>query len=337
MLGALLQLLYQSYPLICEKVLPKPNFNPRRWLHYAPLREILILITPRAIGQGASTLALMVNTFFALQISAGAMTYVATTMIIIQVPIGLFGVATGFAALPVLTELMQKGELKTFSHLLTESLDTSCWLAMFTTLAFVLMMVPVYVVIFQHGAITFHDTILNCITICAYASGILFGAGSKVLLNSLYALNATRLIVVNSFVYLVLNTLFSALLTPMYGLLGLGLAFGLASAGNFWLNYYFVWSVFKNKHQGMSPYSAGGRFYTLIYLLLSLAAIFLACFGGWLTQHVWAVLPNASSVKFSLLSGSIIGFALAAVFLITTYAFGPLPLKRVVRKILCRR
>ncbi|MFN7097979.1 MAG: lipid II flippase MurJ [Gammaproteobacteria bacterium] len=336
MFGVLFQLLYQAWPLLRDRSLPWPNFNPLAWRRYQPLKQILILMMPRAIGQGASTLALMVNTFFALQISAGAMTYVATTMIIIQVPIGLFGVATGFAALPVLTETLQRGDIKHFSELLIESLDTSCWLAFFTTVALAFLMLPLYILIFQHGAIHFSDSILNCIAISAFATGIFFGAGSKVLLNTLYAINATWLIIVNSLVYLLLSTLFSYWLTPHYGLLGLGLAFGLSSAGNFWLNYGFINFVFTQKYQ-MSPYIAGHRFYTLLYLISSLVVLALGVLGAYTIEHFWTRWYWINSMLHALLFCIGAGLCFLLFFLVMTFYFGPTVLKKLIKRTLLRR
>lgn len=333
--GVILQLIYQSWPLVKDNILPWPNFNVKSWLGYWPLKQILYLMAPRAIGQGASTLALMVNTFFALQIGAGAMTYVATTMIIIQVPIGLFGVATGFAALPVLTETLKAGNLERFSQLLVESLDTSCWLAFFTTLGLAFLMLPVYIVIFQHGAIHFNDSIQNCIAISAFATGIFFGAGSKVLLNTLYAINATRLIVVNSLFYLLLSSLLSWFLTPIYGLTGLGLAFGLSSAGNFWLNYAFIKVIFTKKY-GVSPYAAGHKHYTWLYLIASIIVILVGITGCQSLIKGWAYWSWISQFTHALIFTAISGGGFALLFLLITFKIGPKALANLIKKRILR-
>ena len=113
LIGVMIQMIYQFKPLIKLKLIPSPNFNIKTWLKYKPLHEVLVLMLPRALGQGALTIALLINTMFAIQIGQGALTYIVTAMTIIQVPIGLFGVATGFAAQPVLTRAVQeKNELK---------------------------------------------------------------------------------------------------------------------------------------------------------------------------------------------------------------------------------
>ncbi|MBX9703346.1 MAG: hypothetical protein K2X39_04255, partial [Silvanigrellaceae bacterium] len=155
MIGVIFQMLYQMYPLTKLGLLSLPNFNVFKWRRSSALRQVLKLMFPRFIGQGALTLALAINTYFAISIGSGVLTYIVTAVTIIQVPIGLFGVATGFAAQPELTKAINKKEQNVFSKLLTGSLESSIWLALITSGGFALFIVPLYCLIFQHGKITY--------------------------------------------------------------------------------------------------------------------------------------------------------------------------------------
>ena len=338
LLGAIMQLVYQVWPLFKLNLISFPCFNPAQWLRYKPLKNVLWMMAPRALGQGASTLALMINTFFAIKIGQGAMTYVATTVIIIQVPIGLFGVATGFASLPVLTNAINKKDANQFSKLFTESLDMTLWLALLTVIAFSLFMIPAYNLVFQHGKITYFDTLQNCIAICAYATGILFSTGSKVLLNGLYALNSTRYIVYNSLAYLLVNAVLTAILTPIYGLIGLGLAYGFASATNFWLNYYLVYYSYRKQKFGFSPYSAGGKNYANKLLGFSILSFVISMLGLWLIENYWghfsAIMGFSLSMPLSFAYLSIGGGIFAGVCLLLTAFSGPTALQKQCKKLL---
>lgn len=340
LLGALMQLIYQVWPLFKLNLISLPCFNPAQWLRYKPLKQVLWMMAPRALGQGASTLALMINTFFAIKIGQGAMTYVATTVIIIQVPIGLFGVATGFASLPVLTAAINKKDVNQFSKLFTESLDMTLWLALLTIIAFALFMIPAYNLIFQHGKITYFDTLQNSITVCAYATGILFSTGSKVLLNGLYALNSTRYIVYNSLAYLLVNAVLTAILAPMYGLIGLGLAYGFASATNFWLNYYLVYHAFRKQKLGFSPYSAGGKNYVNKLFGFSILSFVMGMLGVWLIEHYWghftAIMGYTLNMSVSLAYLSIGGGIFAGICFLLTVLYGPDALQKQCKKLLRR-
>lgn len=238
MLGAVLQLLYQLQPLLRLQLFPWPNFNFKSWWQSSHLREVLKLMAPRAYGQGAMVIALMVNTYFAIRVSEGALTYVTTAVLIIQVPIGLFGVASGFATLPMLTKYINEKKSKDFQNWLKNSIQSAVWLSAATVIGIAFLMLPAYVLIFQHGKITFLDAIKNTEAICAYAMGIIFAVQAKILLSGLYAVKETRQIVINSSVYLIVNVILSATLSPQFGLIGLGISFASATAIDCLLNYW---------------------------------------------------------------------------------------------------
>jgi putative peptidoglycan lipid II flippase len=336
LLGAILQLIYQAYPLKKWGLLVPPNLNITQWLHFKPLSEVLRLMGPRALGQGALVVALIVNTFYAIKIGIGAITYVTTTVMIIQVPIGLFGVATGFATLPLISNAVREKKFTLFNELLTDSLKSASWLSLFTLLGFALLIVPIYNLIFQHGRIHFADTIQNCIAICAYGIGIFFAANSKILLNALYALNATRQIIINAFVYLGVNVLLTVWLTPYFGLIGLGISFATACAADCWLNFYVV-------QRKLQKNITGYQFKNLTARLagLSILAYLIGILGVLLTLYFWQDFKSYFAMPLTYLISSLIlaigGFILLIIFYFLTLQFGPSEIKNVLEKIKFRK
>jgi putative peptidoglycan lipid II flippase len=330
LLGAFFQMVYQMHPLIPLKLIPFPNLNPKVWWHYQPLKKILVQITPRALGQGALIIALSINTYFATQIGVGYLTYIVTAVTIIQVPIGLFGVATSFAALPALTFTLNNKDTDNFSRLLTEGLRTSFWLATFTTLCFALLILPFYIVLFQHGKITYQDTINNSIAICVYATGVILASGNKVLINTLYALQATSQIVYNAIIYLIINTCLNIIFVPKFGLIGIGCSFGIATSVDFWLNFFCIKKYFhRHKFQG-SPYQSAGSFFACKILLLNGLSFILGLSGVWLINHLWQHL----NLHFwsALLILSVGGFCLVAFFILIVIKVGPSHIKNILAK-----
>lgn len=331
MLGALFQMVYQFIPLFKLKLITTPNFNFYTWKNYKPLKEVLLLMGPRALGQGALTIALLINTMFALQVGQGVLTYVVTAVLIIQVPIGLFGVATGFASLPILTRAINAKEYNKFSKLLVDSFESTLWLALFTTIAFALFIVPFYNFLFQHGKIQFHDTIQNSITVCAYSIGVLFSSGSKILLNGFYTLNKTRQVVYNAVVYLAVSAFLTSLLAPKLGILGLGISFGTSSAVDFFMNVFFLKKLYSKKTQGYSPYSAGGRFFAIKIALFSISSYAIGLFGVEITKDFWAnnKLQITFLKSFFILCGG--GLIYGIICFILLYFIGPSNLKGMLR------
>lgn len=332
MLGAFLQMLYQLRPILKLGLFPLPNLNPVDWFNYKPLRKILCQMGPRALGQGALTIALAVNTYFATQIGTGVLTYIVTAVIIIQVPIGLFGVATGFAALPVLTTALNENKVQHFAKLLINSLRTTLWLASLTSLGIAFLIVPFYVVLFQHGRIEFQDTIYNCIAICSYSIGIIFASGSKVLMNTLYALNATRQIIYNAVIYLLVNATLSFFLAPKLGILGLGLSFGCATAVDFWLNFLFIARIFRRKYN--ESLFSEDHFLSLRLIVVTLASFGFGLMGVAIVEKFWTKFPVTFGINLGFWPALLIlvigGLILSLIYLVILLKFGPLQLRTML-------
>ncbi|KAB8032215.1 murein biosynthesis integral membrane protein MurJ [Fluviispira multicolorata] len=336
MLGVIFQMIYQFLPLYKLGMLTWPSFNIKEWISYKPLHEVLILMLPRALGQGAMILALLINTFFAIQVGAGALTYIITATMIIQVPIGLFGVATGFAALPVLSKAIVEGQNKRFSNLLVESLDTAMWLAAMTTACFAFLIVPFYAVLFQHGAVNYNDTLQNSIAVCAYSIGIIFASGSKILLNAFYAINSTKQIVYNAFFYLVINATLSSILAPKFGILGLGISYGTSTAFDFFLNFYFLKRRFQKNFFGDSPYIEGGSKFTLRIFCFAFLAYILGLSGVVLVKYFWQDFSRYISFELNFVSQFLILSVGGIVFCVINFFlikfFAPTHLKELLNK-----
>lgn len=336
LLGVAFQLIYQLKPLRQWNLLVMPNFNVKEWISYAPLKEVLVLMGPRALGQGALTLALLINTMFAIQAGTGALTYIVTAMLIIQVPIGLFGVATGFAAQPALTKAIFERKVSTFSRLLVDSLHTVMWLSLLTTAAFNLFILPFYQVLFEHGKVSYHDTMETAFTVCAYSMGILFSAGSKVLVNAYYALGNTRQIVFNACVYLALSAALSAYLAPRYGTIGLGISYGVCTALDFLLNFIFLKLVLRKKMPGHSPYEAGQKSFYGRVALFALCACVLPFLGLLLIKQFWIPFPIYfhTFVTFPISLGILVvgGGIFVVLSAILLRYFGPENLRKMIRR-----
>jgi putative peptidoglycan lipid II flippase len=329
LLGAFLQIAYQMYPLRSLQLMPFPNLNPKAWYQFVPLKKILIQMSPRVLGQGALVIALSINTYFATQIGMGYLTYIVTAITVIQVPIGLFGVATSFAALPALTLALNNNERAHFSQLLVEGLRTSFWLATFTTVCFCLLILPFYTVLFQHGKITPQDTINNSIAICVYATGIILASGNKILVNTLYALHATRQIVYNAVTYLMVNTCLNFILVPKFGIIGIGCSFGVATSLDFWLNFFAIKRYFRLHQLSDCPYQYAGHYFAYRILALTGLSFALGLGGVGLIRYFWQSISLRFWPAFLILSLG--GVCLLAFFLLIINKLGPDHLKRLTK------
>lgn len=337
LLGVFLQMIYQFLPLYKLGLINIPSFNIKVWLSYCPLRQVLLLMVPRTIAQGALIIALMINTFFAIQLGEGIFSYIITATVIIQVPIGLFGVATGFAAHPILTKAIFEGQNRKFSKLLIESLETTLWLSLVTLICFSLLIVPFYSVLFQHGKVSMFDTLQNSIAVCSYSIGIIFAAGTKVLLNAYYAINCTKQIVYNAIIYLIVNALLTSTLAPKFGIIGLGISYSTATAIDFFMNLLFLKWYYQNKFIGDSPYIEGGKYFYIRIIIFAVLSYVIGFLGVFLIFEFWKNFDMFFSFKLNFINNLLIlgtgGMLILIMSLLLILKFGPTNLKNLVYKI----
>lgn len=287
--GGFLQFIYQAVPLIRDGTFPYPNFSPRAWMHCVQLRSILTMMAPRAVSQGALSLALFVNTHFATAAGEGAITYITNAQVIILVPVGLFGVAASFASLPMLSQAVHDRNADRLGTLLSDSLQNALWLSWLSLVAFALLGVPFCAVLLEHGRVTAADTVQNAIAVCAYAIGMYFNSGSKVLMQGFYALNDVRRSMINASLYLCVNATLSFILAPRFGIIGLGLSNSIAAGFDFFLNWYFLKKVSARAGLHMDRmHATQGRTLRRTILIQAITAFFVGVCGFSLAIQVWA-------------------------------------------------
>lgn len=331
-LGGIFQISYQIMPLINEKVFPFPDLNPLRLIQFKPLGDVFLLMGPRILGQGAMVLALLINTHFATDLAVGSMTNITHAQVIILVPVGLFGVASGFASLPTLTALAHKKEFVSFTSILNTSLTNTLFLSAFTLLVFSALSVPLCAMLFWHGHGDIQSTVSTAVAVCAYGAGMVFNSGLKVLVQGFYALGNTKYIVINSFVYLAINAALSAYLAPRYGIMGLGLSNSISACADFILCQFFL---FKATNREFKP--------KFCFVLLLIVFVFLFSAFGILNAQQFLAYWNLAVVQFNaphfsfLIATLLVGFVgtfLALAVLPLVYYFGSAEIKSVFAKIL---
>ncbi len=332
LLGGFGQWGYQAWHVWKNKLLPAPHLNIFSSLKYGPLQEILRTMVPRVIGQGAMALALLINTNFATGDEKAAMVYIQFAQVVIFVPVGLFGVAAGFSALPLLAEAVREKNGVRFSLLFGQSLHSVMWLSLFSIACFSVLAVPFSVLFFQYGRFTFDDSLGTALAICAYGMGIYFNSGSKVALQALYSFGQTKQVLINAFVYLFVNTFLSWVLSERYGFVGLGISYSVASGVDFLLNTLFLKKAFRKEFSDVPLFRDGNQDFSKRIGLMSFLSFAFGLSGIFLSQDFWGQIIKPDHL-ISLLSLLGVGGVLAVVFIVLVRFFGPPLLQGMVQRI----
>ncbi|MEY4065148.1 MAG: hypothetical protein RIR26_1356 [Pseudomonadota bacterium] len=339
LLGGALQFVYQVLPLARAGLFPLPSFRPADYLQCAPLRSILTMMGPRAVSQGSLTLALFINTHFATAAGEGAVTFITNAQVIILVPVGLFGVAASFASLPMLSRAVQERDAGRMGTLLSDSLQGAVWMSWISLFAFALMGVPFCVALLEHGRMTASDSVQNAVAVCAYAIGMVFNSGSKVLMQGFYAFNDVRRSMFNALIYLLINATLSALLAPRFGIIGLGISNSLAAASDFSLNWYFLNRVaVRNAMPLAHLHGALGQRLRKQLFFLGATAFVLGSVGFILARSLWVresylwQIISLGRFTTSLLWLLSLGAVWAGVSVTLLWFLGPENLKALLRR-----
>jgi putative peptidoglycan lipid II flippase len=201
--------------------------------------RIAKLMLPATIGQAATQINFLVDTWLASRYGNGPITWLSLAFRLIQLPIGLFGVALGMANLARVSRDAAQGDHEALRSNLAAALRAAALLALPATAGLVALREPIIRLLFQHGKFDAHSTAGTAAALLCYALGLYAYAVTKIQVPTFYALGDTRLPVIGSTsavaAKLAANFLFVAML-PRLGIdpfLGLALSTSIAAWTNF--------------------------------------------------------------------------------------------------------
>lgn len=235
------------------------------------LRRILLLMLPATIGLSATQINIFINTNFAASCVEGSVSWLNYAFRLVQLPIGVFGVALSIAVMPVLAKQAAEKDLTSLKQTFISSLILVFTLAVPATAGLMMLAEPIIRLIFEHGAFTASDTLQTADALSYYAIGLFAYSAIKVMVPVFFAINNTRYPVIGSFLGVAVNILIINLVIDFLQHRGIALSTSCAMI----LNFLFLGIVLHRKLSG----------YPLGYILKGLAKILLAtglmCGGIW--------------------------------------------------------
>jgi putative peptidoglycan lipid II flippase len=203
------------------------------------LRRIAMLMLPATLGQAATQINFLVDTWLASRYGNGPITWLSLAFRLIQLPIGLFGVALGMANLARVSRDAAQGDRAALRGNLAAALRAAALLALPATAGLVALREPIVRVLFQHGEFDPASTRATAAALLCYSVGLYAYTVTKIQVPTFYALGDTRVPVIASTsavgVKLAANAAFVFAL-PAFGIppfLGLALSTSVAAWTNF--------------------------------------------------------------------------------------------------------
>jgi len=180
------------------------------------VRQILRLMGPAVISSSVVQINVVVNSMFAVGVGEGAVSWLNCAFRLMQLPIGIFGVAVATVTLPALSRAAIGGISPEFRPTLAKGLRLVAFLVIPSTIGLAVLAEPIISVIYEHGRFTAEHRIQTALALRAYGYGLLFYAALKVLQPAFYAIDKRWFPMIVSFFALALNLFFNYLFVYVF-------------------------------------------------------------------------------------------------------------------------
>lgn len=219
------------------------SFRPDFLWRDPGIRRTLILMVPSVIAASAVQINVMVNSGFASYIGKEAVSWLNFSFRLMQLPLGVFGVAVATITLPVVSRIAAQADNREFGPTLGKAMRLAVFLTLPSAVGLYFLAEPIIRLIYERGEFHANDTAQTGVALQAYALGLVAYSCIKVLSPAFYAIDKKW--------------------TPMF------VSFG-AIALNFALNYLFIfhWNLAQRGLALATALSATANFLTL-YLLMN--------------------------------------------------------------------
>jgi putative peptidoglycan lipid II flippase len=238
LLGGFLQFAVQIPSLLRAGFRFRPDF---RWVDPG-VAKILGLMVPSVIAASAVQVNVMVNTSFASFVGTEAVSWLNFAFRLMQLPLGVFGVAVATITLPVVSRIAAGADRSAFGPTLGRAMRLAIFLTLPCAVGLIFLAEPIISLIYERGEFKAADSLQTGLALQAYALGLVSYACVKVLSPAFYAINRRW--------------------TPMF--------VSFAAIGiNFGLNMWFLFSLGLG-HRGLAlatALSATFNFVTLFLLM----------------------------------------------------------------------
>ena len=227
-IGGFMQLAMQIPILVRMGVRLRFNFH----FDHPGIRRIGMLMLPAFVGSAVYQINIFISTLLASYLPGGSVSYLYYADRIVELPLGIFGIAVGTATLPSFSEHAAREDYEKLKKMISFSLRLILFVTIPAMAAIIVLRVPIISVLFQRGEFGISSTVLTAQALLFYAVGLWAFSGVRVTVSAFYSLQDSKTPVKVAVVALLVNVFMSmALMVPLkHG--GLALAVSISSAVN---------------------------------------------------------------------------------------------------------
>jgi putative peptidoglycan lipid II flippase len=257
------------------------------------VKAVLLLMGPSVIAASTTQFNVLINSIFASGLEDGAIFWLAAAFRLMQLPLGIFGVALGTVTLPLLSRLVVAGRMDAFRSELARAMRWALLLTLPAMAGLMMLAEPIISAVYQHGKFNAYQATQAAGALRYYAIGLAGYAALKVLVNAFYALERRKMPMLVSFLAVGLNLLFNWIFTVRLGWGHRGLAFSTGCVATF--NFLLLYLLMRLQLKGLE---SRRLLLLLVKVAVASGALVAVCaaslhwlLADWRVQSLWIKLP----------------------------------------------
>ena len=225
MIGGTLQMLFQFYFVIKDRKNLFKLFSNARIMS-DDLKHVLKIMMPASIAASTGPVNIFINTNFATSLGEGVVTWLNYSFRLLQLPVGVFGVAIGVAVLPPLTSEIKKGGgiiTETVSNTFSSTFDSVFWIMSACSLFLFIEAKNIISLLFGYGKFSSEDVLATSEALKFYSFAAVGYGLIKVMTSFYYALDKTKFAMYVSMFSVLVNFSSNYYFSKVLGFRGLAL------------------------------------------------------------------------------------------------------------------
>lgn len=210
------------------------------------VKRVLRLMVPRTLGIAVNQINLLVITIFASTLAAGSLAIFNFAQNLQSVPLGLFGISFAIAVFPTLSQYAAKDEHADFVRIFSQTFRQILFFVIPLSAMILVLRAQIVRVVLGSGKFDWEDTILTFQCLGIFVISLFAQSTVPLLARSFYALHDTKTPFYVALVTEIVNIGAVLLLIGKFHILGLVVAFSLASVVQMLLLLFMLRMRFDN-------------------------------------------------------------------------------------------
>lgn len=256
LIAGVIQFAFQLPFLMRLGLLPHPKVD---WADES-VKKVLRLMAPAMFGVSVSQINLTLDTILATFLPSGSISWLYFSDRLVELPLGVFGVAIATVILPNLSRLHAKGA-EQFSDTMDWAIRMILLIALPAALALLILAEPLLFTLFQYGRYLPSDVEMASMSLQAYAIGLLAFMLIKILVSGFFSRKDMKTPVKIGIIAMVANMGFNIIFVlPLHFFWQIGhVGLALATAASAFLNAGLLYRKLREERVFV-PLSGWGRF-----------------------------------------------------------------------------